>query len=100
MTPDADGLVTLPDVAKAAGIDQQLIRKVVRDGFIGPAPIRKRHNTQTFTLPDALFIVAVAALAVAAGMAFYAMFRAITANGGEFDPSTGKVTLSMPNLKT
>lgn len=84
--PVADGVVRLPDAARAAGVSKATLRIAIEDGLIQPTPIRRRHNTRTIRLEDALLLIAVASLAAAAGIAFLSMLRTLRQTGAELRP--------------
>jgi hypothetical protein len=77
LSPDIvrDGVVRLPDAARAAGISAATVRLAIAEGLIVPAPIKRRHGTRTLTLDDVILIITVAALAAAAGVAFMAILK-------------------------
>lgn len=96
MAAEDDELVRLPDVAKQAGLGVSTLWSAIKEGLITPAPVRKRHNTQTFTREDAEFILTAAAIALAAGVAFLAVVRVLKA----IDNAGVKIPAAEVNLNT
>lgn len=87
----SDGTVPLVDVARTVkethGTSYASIDQAVRAGLI---PVEKQGgsgNARHITLDDALTVLAVAALAVAAGLAFGALLRALTTTGAQITPA-------------
>lgn len=81
MVTDTNGLITLPALAKEAGITTMALWSATNEGLITPAG-RKRHNTMAFSREDAILVIFVAGLAIAAGVAFVTVLRVIKVNGG------------------
>lgn len=91
-----DGLVDLPEVVRVSGLPRRALRTAMDDGLITPTDVRRgqgRGGSYTFTVEDALFVIAVAALALAAGVAFVTMVRAMKASGAQLGPDGIKIPL-------
>lgn len=84
--PVINGVVRVPDVAKAAGISYGAIRGAIDEGLIEPTTVRMRHNTRTLTVDDALLVMAIAGLATLTGLAFLTLLRAIRDARGTLGP--------------
>lgn len=82
----SEGTVPIPDVVRTAQCSRASIDVAIRNGLIPVARQGGSGNARHITLDDALLIIAVAALAVAAGLAFGAMLRAIRTTGGTMGP--------------
>lgn len=80
------GTVPLADVAKTAQCSYMALDGAVRSGLIDVARQGGRGNARHIRLEDALLIVGVAALAIAAGMAFTSLLRAIKSTGAQVTP--------------
>jgi hypothetical protein len=104
MAPYADlevspGLAILADVQRAAGLSRGAVRAAVDEGLVTPTPVRMgpgQGGGYTVTLDDALLLVACAALALAAGVAFVTMLRVLRSSGATIDPAAGAVVLPIP----
>lgn len=81
-----DGTVPLADVMKTAQCTRASLDVATRNGLIPIVRYGGRGNARHITLEDALLVVGVAALAVAAGLAFGALLRAIRDTGGQITP--------------
>jgi hypothetical protein len=95
----SDGTVPLADVARtvqmAHGTSYAQVDQAVRAGLI---PVEKREgkaNARHLTVSDALTVLAVAALAVAAGLAFGALLRAVRTTGATMTPAG--LTIPLPD---
>lgn len=77
----ADGTVPLVDVVNTAQCSRASIDVATRNGLIPVIGQGGRGKVRHITLEDALLIIAVAALAAAAGLAFGALLRAMRAAG-------------------
>lgn len=100
-----DGRVRFTDVQRAGGISRGALRAIVDDGLVVPTPVRIRHAgdrygrpAQTFTLDDAVFVVACAALAFAAGVALVTIVKAARATGATVDPAAGRLIFPLGPL--
>lgn len=82
----SDGTVPLADVVRTAQCSRASIDVAVRSGLVDVARQGGRGNARHLRVEDALLIVTVAALAVAAGIAFGALLRAVTSTGGGMTP--------------
>lgn len=92
-----DGVVLVSDVLRAGAISPDSFRRTVDAGLITPTEKRVgagRGGGRTITVDDALLLLAVAALAVAAGIAITTMFRAVRAQGGTV--TGGNITIPIP----
>lgn len=81
----ADGTVPLTDVVRTAQCSYRSINHAVEEGLLpiaGKGGAGTHGNTRRITVDDALMILAVAALAVAAGLAFNVLFRSVRETGG------------------
>ena len=76
-----DGTVPLTDVAASAACSYASVDHAVRTGLVEAHGVGGRGNPRRIALEDALMIVAVAALAVAAGLAFNVLFRSVKETG-------------------
>lgn len=83
---DDDGTVPLPDVARSADVSYFNVNHAVRTGLIPVQRVGGRGGTRRISVDDALMIVAVAALAVAAGLAFNILLRSVVETGGRITP--------------
>ena len=83
---DADGTVPLPDVARSAATSYDNVHHAVRTGVIPVQRVAGRGGTRRIAVDDALMIVAVAALALACGLAFNALLRSVVKAGGRVTP--------------
>src|SRR4051794_9317395 len=93
------GVVLVSDVLRRGGISPDSFRRTVDAGLITPTPTRigaGRGGGRTITVDDALLLLAVAALAIAAGVAITTMLRAIRAQGGTV--SGGNITIPIPKV--
>lgn len=91
-----DGLVDFPEVIRASGLPRHVLRTAMDDGWIVPTSVRRgtgRGRTQTLTVEDALFVLAVAALAVAAGVAFVTLMKTLKTTGAQLGPDGIKIPL-------
>lgn len=94
-----DDLVTLPDLVRVSGVPRTAFRTAVEEGLITPSPVRRgrgRGGAITFTKEDAMFLLAVAALAALAGIAFVTMLKAMKQTGAQVNGN--EVTINLPNL--
>jgi hypothetical protein len=82
-----EGTVPLSDVMKTAKCSYASLDVATRNGLIPVVRQGGRGNARHITLDDALLIIAVAALAVAAGLAFGAMLRAVRDTGATITPA-------------
>jgi hypothetical protein len=81
----ADGLVPAADVARSVepyGVGYPAVSKVLRSGLVPVAKVGGQGGARHLKVDDAMLLLAVAALAVAAGMAFGVMLRAVRSAGG------------------
>src|SRR5262245_518335 len=82
--PDSrDGLYTLPEVQRVAGVGRGALRRAIEDGLVTPTETRKGRGRGAYTLTaeDTLVIVRVAAIAAAFGIAFVTLLRVARAGG-------------------
>jgi len=97
-----DGLLTLPEVQKVTGVSRGALRTAIDDGLITPTGVRKGKGrgggAYTLTAEDAVFLAACAALAIAAGIAFVTMVKAMRATNAQVNPAAGTVTVPLPPL--
>jgi hypothetical protein len=77
----SDGTVPLTDVARTAACSYTSIDQAARKGLVEIARQGGHGNARHITVREALFIVAVAAIAVTAAMNFCDMLRAIRQAG-------------------
>jgi hypothetical protein len=95
-----NGLVTLPEVQRAAGISREALRIAIDDGLVTPTPVRvgrgRNGGAYTFTKEDALLLAVCAVMALAAGIAFITMLRVLRSCGAQVNPLAGTVTLPLP----
>jgi hypothetical protein len=82
-----DGTVPVADVVKTAQCSRASIDAATRNGLIPVIGSGTRGKIRHVTLEDALLIIAVAALAAAAGLAFGALLRAMRAAGATVSPA-------------
>lgn len=82
----SNGTVPLADVAKTAACSYVSIDAAARSGLIDVERQGGQGNARWVRVEDALLIVAVAALAVAAGLAFGALLRAVRSTGAHVTP--------------
>jgi hypothetical protein len=82
----SEGTVPIADVVKTAQCSFASIDVATRNGLIPIARRQGKGNRRYVTLEDALLIMGVAALAVAAGIAFGALLRAVRETGGQVVP--------------
>jgi hypothetical protein len=78
----ADGTVPLIDVVRTADLSYNSADHAVRTGLVKTQSVGGVGKARRISLEDALMIVAVAALAVAAGIAFNILLRSIKETGG------------------
>lgn len=94
-----DGLVDLPDLVRVSGLTRETLRAAVDDGLVTTSPVRRgrgRGGAITITKEEAIFLLAVAALAFAAGVAFATLLRAMKNNGAQL--SGNALTITVPTL--
>ncbi|WP_311701111.1 hypothetical protein [Streptomyces gibsoniae] len=77
----SDGTVPLTDVARTAACSYTSIDQAARKGLVEIARQGGHGNTRHITVGEALFLVAVAAVAAAATMNFCDMLRAVRQAG-------------------
>jgi hypothetical protein len=85
----ADGLVPAADVARSVepyGVGYPAVSKVLRSGLVPVAKVGGQGGARHLKLDDAMLLLAVAALAVAAGLAFGVMLKAVRSAGGRLTP--------------
>ncbi len=93
----SDGTVPLSDVARSAECSYASLDYATRSGLI---PVQKmggpdgRGNARRISVDDALMALAVAALAVAAGLAFVTLLKAVRQTGGTVGASG--LTIPLP----
>lgn len=90
------GTVPLSDVVRTAQCTRASIDVATRNGLIPVVKYGGRGNARHITLEDALLIVGVAALAIAAGMAFGALLRAVRETGGQITPQGIVIPVQFP----
>jgi hypothetical protein len=95
-----DGMVPLPEVQRVAGIPRSTLRCALDDGLVELAghvkgPGRGRP-AGALTVDDVLLLVACAALAYAAGVAFVTVLRTMRETGAALDPAAGTFTIPVP----
>jgi hypothetical protein len=86
-------------VLRVGGISADSLRRSIDQGLVTPTDKRVgagRGGGRTITVDDALLLLAVAALAVAAGIAFTTMLKAVRAAGGQV--SGAGVTIPIPGV--
>ena len=90
----SDGTVPLADVARTVeaqtGCTYASLNHAARQGLIdvqSKGGRDGRGNARRITVEDALLVLAVAALAVAAGMAFGHMLKAMKSSGAQVTPA-------------
>ena len=96
-----DGTVPLTDVLSTAQCSYRSINHAVNEGLLpvaGKGGPGAHGNTRRIALEDALLIVAVAALAVAAGLAFNVLFRSVRETGGRITAEGLTIPLSAVKL--
>jgi hypothetical protein len=95
----SDGTVPLVDVARTAktthGTTYVSIDQAVRSGLIDVKHQGGSGNARHISIEDALTVLAVAALAVAAGLAFGALLRAMRQTGATVTASGLTIPLKM-----
>lgn len=95
----SDGTVPLADVARtvqmAHGTSYAQVDQAARAGLISVERWGGRGNGRHVTLDEALTVLAVAALAVAAGLAFGALLRALRTTGATMTPAG--LTIPIPD---
>ncbi len=89
-----DGAVRLSDVGKTAQCPYSTIQWAARSGLIEVERQGGQGNARWVRVEDALLIVAVAALAVAAGLAFASLLKAVKDSGARVSPEG--LTIPMP----
>jgi hypothetical protein len=77
----SEGTVPLADVGRSAACSYPVIDRAAREGLIQVVRKGGRGNARHVTVREALFVLAVAAIAAAAAMAFCDMLRAIRQAG-------------------
>lgn len=90
------GTVPLADVVKTAQCTRASIDVATRNGLIPVVRYGGKGNARHITLEDALLIVGVAALAIAAGIAFGALLRAVKDTGGRITADGIVLPLQLP----
>lgn len=94
----ADGTVPLTDVVNTAQCSYRSINHALSEGLVpvaGKGGPGVHGSTRRISLDDALMIVAVAALAVAAGLAFNVLFRSVRETGGRMTAEGLTIPLAM-----
>lgn len=95
-----DGRIPAPEVQRAAGISRGALRYAVNDGLVTPVGTHQTGHrgrpAAVFAVEDVMFLVACAALALAAGVAFAAMARALRSTGARVDPAALAVVVPLP----
>lgn len=82
----SDGTVPLADVVKTAPCTRASIDYAAQNGLIPVVRQGGHGNARHISVEDALLIMGVAALAVAAGIAFGVLLRAFKETGGRVVP--------------
>jgi hypothetical protein len=77
----SEGTVPLADVARSAACSYPVIDNAARKGLIEVVRYGGRGNARHITIREGLFLLAVAAIAAAAGLAFCDMLRAVRQAG-------------------
>lgn len=88
-----EGAVPVADVVRSAGVSHSSVDYVVRLGLVDVVDQRGTGRRRYISVEDGLLIMAAAALAVAAGVALAAMFRAVKAQGATVTP--GNITIPL-----
>jgi hypothetical protein len=91
-----DGTVPLADVVRTAQCSRASIDYAASTGLVSVVRKGGRGNARHISLEDALLIVGVAALAVAAGLAFGILLRTIRDTGGKVTPAGIVIPVPFP----
>lgn len=91
-----DGTVRLAEVARTAQCTMASIDYATATGLVNVIRKGGRGNARHVSLEDALLIVGVAALAVAAGIAFGMLLRTIRDTGGKVTPQGIVIPVDFP----
>lgn len=92
----SNGTVPLADVLRSANLTRSSAEYALSNGLLPVVRQGGRGNARHITLEDALLIVGIAALAIAAGMAFNSLFRAVRETGGQVTPQG--IVIPLPTL--
>lgn len=93
-----DDTVPLTDVAGTAACSYASIDHAVRLGLVETHGVPGKGNPRRISVDDALMILAVAALAVAAGLAFNVLFRSVRETGGRMTAEGLTIPLTAAKL--
>lgn len=94
----SDGTVPLSDVLRSANLTRSSAEYALSNGLLPIVRQGGRGNARHISLEDALLIVGIAALAIAAGMAFNSLFRAVRETGGQVTPQG--LVIPLPAMAT
>lgn len=91
-----DGLVDLPDLVRVSNLTRETLRAVVDEGLVTTSPVRRgrgRGGAITITKEEAIFLLAVAALAIESRVAFATLLRAMKGSGARLSGDTLTITV-------
>lgn len=93
----SEGSVRLSDVVKTAPVSRASIDVATRNGLISVTRKAGRGDARWISVDEAVLVLSVALLAVAAGIAFGALLRAIRNSGAQITSTGLHIPLIIPN---